>query len=555
MNKPIIICVDDEVFILQSLKEQLKKVVGADYDLETAESAEIALDIITECNETNVDIPIIFCDQMMPGMKGDEFLIRVHETNPRTKKVILTGQATASAIGNAVNNANLYRFLGKPWDYNDLMFTVKEAAKSYFTDKSLEEKNYELERALLYNQKTGLPNLEKLNRELSLCSFTKQNRTLALLKLGTYSSTTKEFGIDIYIILLKKLIDALSMHVGNKGQLYYVYEDELAILSTLEEKELIEYLVAFRLMLKSDYFTVDGVFFQTQLSISIAIGYEQLYQKAKLALLKAEEGDSDNSKIIRFSSELISSSDIYKQNLIWGQNLHYAMQNRSIMPFFQGIMNNKTGVIHKFECLARIEKDGITYPPSRFINLAKSTGLIKMITMIMVDKSFSAFSNNNYSFSINLTEVELEYKGFPKWIQNKLSQYKISPSRVTFEILENVTLGENSGSQNTLIELKEIGCEIAIDDFGIQYSNLSRLLEIQPDYIKIDGKFIRELSSNKKAFIVTKAITELSHNIGAEVVAEFVVDKPVLDVVVSMGIEYSQGYYIMEPMSELPNNT
>lgn len=150
MSKPVILCVDDEDFILTSLRDQLLYHLENDYIIEVAESGEEALEVLEELLEEGIEVPLIISDQIMPGMKGDELLIKIHERYPRALKIFLTGQADISAVGNAVNNANLYRYIAKPWDEADLRLTVTKALYSYSRDKQLAEQNELLEK--LYAQ-------------------------------------------------------------------------------------------------------------------------------------------------------------------------------------------------------------------------------------------------------------------------------------------------------------------------------------------------------------------------------------------------------------------
>ncbi len=137
MEKPVILCVDDERSVLNGLRDELRFELGNDYLIEIADSGEEGLKVIEELLEDDVSIPVIISDQLMPGMKGDEFLIAAHELTPQTKKILLTGQAGAEAVGNAVNKAELYRYIAKPWDGKDLVMTVKQAIEIYFTNKEL----------------------------------------------------------------------------------------------------------------------------------------------------------------------------------------------------------------------------------------------------------------------------------------------------------------------------------------------------------------------------------------------------------------------------------
>ncbi len=141
MNKPVILCVDDEKMILVSLKEQLKRYFGDECSIETVESGEEALEVLEELSAVQTELPFVIADQIMPGMKGDDLLIHIHQLLPRTLKILLTGQANADAVGNVVNYAQLYRYIAKPWEEADLRLTVSEALRSYFQDKQLEEQN------------------------------------------------------------------------------------------------------------------------------------------------------------------------------------------------------------------------------------------------------------------------------------------------------------------------------------------------------------------------------------------------------------------------------
>ncbi|MEO1591707.1 MAG: response regulator [Cyanobacteria bacterium J06632_22] len=119
-----ILCVDDEVSILDSLKEQLKRQFGTQFFYEVATSADEALEVLEELEEDPVEILIIVSDCLMPGMNGDELLAMVHQKYPKIVKVMLTGQADAAAIEHARQAANLHRCLYKPWTEAELIETI-----------------------------------------------------------------------------------------------------------------------------------------------------------------------------------------------------------------------------------------------------------------------------------------------------------------------------------------------------------------------------------------------------------------------------------------------
>ena len=184
MNKPVILCVDDEQMVLSSLKQQLKRHFENKYAIETVDNGEEGLELVIELTVDNVDLPLVISDQIMPGMKGDEFLKRVHDISPRTLNILLTGQASTEAVGNAVNYAKLYRYIAKPWDQSDLLMTAAEAVRSYFQDKKLCEQNVMLQQM---NE-----NLAELNQELQkrLDIFHKfvPNQFLRVLNITEYDA-------------------------------------------------------------------------------------------------------------------------------------------------------------------------------------------------------------------------------------------------------------------------------------------------------------------------------------------------------------------------------
>lgn len=135
MPRPIILCVDDEKTVLNSLRQELEHGLGNAFLLELAESAEEGLEVLQELIHSGHEVQVVITDQLMPGMKGDQFLIQVHRINPNIRKIMLTGQANADSVGNAVNHAALYRYIAKPWDDVELRETVQQAALSFTGNK------------------------------------------------------------------------------------------------------------------------------------------------------------------------------------------------------------------------------------------------------------------------------------------------------------------------------------------------------------------------------------------------------------------------------------
>jgi len=128
MEKGLIICVDDEKMVLDALKSILREPFN-DFILEFAESAEEALEVIEDYEEDSIDPLVVVTDWMMPGMKGDEFLVELHMKYPQALKIILSGLIDESGITRAREEADLYECLTKPWDSDKLVKTIRDGLK------------------------------------------------------------------------------------------------------------------------------------------------------------------------------------------------------------------------------------------------------------------------------------------------------------------------------------------------------------------------------------------------------------------------------------------
>jgi len=231
----------------------------------------------------------------------------------------------------------------------------------------------------------------------------------------------------------------------------------------------------------------------------------------------------------------------------------YREDGVKIIPFFQGIYDNKQGKIYKYEALARLQNDDKIYSPYYFINVAQSSGFIHEITNIMIEKSFQYLATlpKEIELSINITEHDLATKQLKELLMDTLTKYNLEPHRITLEILEGITSNGTKNNIKQLNQLKALGFKLAIDDFGVEYSNFERLTEIDIDFIKIDGKYIRTLLTNTKSLQITKAICNFAHTMNISVVAEFVEDQEIQQVIQKLGIEFSQGYCFSQPSATI----
>lgn len=189
MKEPVILCVDDEEIVLRSLQRELNDALNNAYVIETADGGHDALALFDDLVNEGYEVPLTISDHIMPDMKGDELLRRLHERSPSTLKIMLTGQADMHAVTSALNSADLYRYIPKPWETTDLVLTVKEALRRYFQDQQLAKQN-----AILQNMNAVLEQqVRERTAELEVQKIELERKNLLLEEVN--ASKDKFFSI------------------------------------------------------------------------------------------------------------------------------------------------------------------------------------------------------------------------------------------------------------------------------------------------------------------------------------------------------------------------
>ena len=225
-----------------------------------------------------------------------------------------------------------------------------------------------------------------------------------------------------------------------------------------------------------------------------------------------------------------------------------AIHNFKIVSYFQPIINNKTQEIDKYESLVRlIDEDGKVLSPFFFLDISKKGKYYSQITNMVLDNSFSALKNTHMDISINLSAIDIESKTSRKKIFDLLDTYKDEAHRIVFELLEDENIKDFNTIKTFIKNAKEFGVKIAIDDFGAGYSNFERLLDYQPDILKIDGSLVKDIYTNSYSLSVVKTIVTFAKEQNIQTVAEFVENEDIYNILNELGIDYSQGYYFGKP--------
>lgn len=422
----------------------------------------------------------------------------------------------------------------------DILLLFELATSRISVDIELATQEEMNEKLSKYEPLTGFYNKTTLRNKLA----NDGEKSLLIFSINNFSVLNEAYGMIEVDKILKVLADIIKETVdadfyGNIGPSKFV------VLFN-QRKQLQDYIFKIR-----DYFSHNEVKTESlavfiSFSFGGAIGEGDLIRFASIALKKSQAIGSYNFFITDLSKDSVDVQP--RHNFIQASNIvHMALENDLLVPYFQGIRHNALGKITKYEVLARIHYEGRVISPYNFIEAAKYSGFLPRVTQKIIEKSFTVMSQYDYDFSINITEDDLSANYLSDFLLEQCQKHKIIPERISLEILEGISSSSKEGHIEQIKNLKNEGFNISIDDFGAEYSNFERLVELEVDYIKIDARYIKNITNNTKSYEIVKAIAYFCKNIGIESVAEHVSTPEIQEVVTSLGINYSQGFLFSEP--------
>lgn len=505
------------------------------------------------------DFDLVITDINMPKVNGLELTSMIREVKPHLPVLIVSAHRETDFFLQSIK-LNVDGYILKPFEMDQFLSVLSKVVHRLNTERELleyqqnlekmvDEKTKELEHKCLHEYYTDLPNEIMLRDDL----MAQEYGYMLLLDISHFSVLNKEYGKDFATHIIIRTARILEKHIHNDAKLYKVESDRFAILvkSTKVEKinEYCDQIVSF-------FDTKNVKVDDTELNVTFNIGVDKVRADVSETLINCEYALDKSKELGSRHYEIYSENHTVfvdeKEAIKWLRLTRELIIEEKIAPYFQPIQNTKTGEIYKYEALARGFHNGEIIAPYYFIASAEKLGLSTAITRLMINKSFAFFEDKTAQFSINLTERDLLEGYLIKFLNEKLKQYNITPNRVTFEILENITVAKSSEKiTKKLNKLREMGFKIAVDDFGIENSNFSRLLEIELDFIKIDGLFIKDLKENPRNRMITKAIVNLAKTLGIKTVAEYVEDEEIYELIQECGIDYAQGYHIGKPQAYL----
>ncbi|WP_413283280.1 putative bifunctional diguanylate cyclase/phosphodiesterase [Vibrio sp. MA40-2] len=481
-------------------------------------------------------------------------------------------------LANQVTQSNNYSLravktsndeLGVLTDYFNLMLKNIE-----YRDKTLESEvrqrtaelkdaNDLLHRQAYFDSLSDLPNRRYLNESLqqhvnSYHAGEISGFSILFLDLDGFKEVNDTLGHDQGDILLISVANRLQEVIDSSHLVARLGGDEFTVLMTDTIQQEATSSAANNIHnALSDPFFINGEEVLVTVSIGIAIfptngsDVETILKCADLAMYEAK---ALGRNCFSYFDSLMMNKLIEKRQLV--ADLKVALLEEQFELYFQPIVDLQSGNIDKVEALIRWNHPtkGLVYPDD-FIPVAEEFGIINEIGQWVVKNASHHIPILHNLFQrdikININVSPAQFKGGFKWIDSWLQdceQYQLNIKLICFEITENLLMTSDEVVRDRLKQLKILGVDIAIDDFGVGYSSLSYLQQINIDILKIDRSFVQNLCSDVNSQALCKAMINMADELGIKVVAEGIEERQHAELLASYGCRYGQGYYYTKPV-------
>lgn len=438
----------------------------------------------------------------------------------------------------------------------DTIYSFHDISKRKVLEKQLSEQ-------AVFDILTGLPNRNLLiNRLQQSIAFAKRNTSyiaLLFIDLDSFKNINDTFGHNIGDELLKVFAQRLKVYIREHDTVARLSGDEFVVLinsNTFNLKYFYKIVERFFEHIIEPYNLADQEIIVTA---SMGISFypqdgeqaETLIKNADIAMYHVKERGKNTFEFYNksMSEELLER--LYLEN-----GLHIALQKNEFFLNYQPIIELQTNKIIAMEALIRWQHPvlGLVYP-NTFIPIAEATGQIFPIGIWVLKTAcaqLKAWHNQNLPLikvSVNVSERQLKQVDFVKTVELVLKETELAPEYLEIELAEKVFLSSGNIILKTLIELKELGICINIDDFGTCYSQLSLIKEFPVDAIKIDRAFIKDVDHNPGIKAIVQSMVIVAKNLNLHVIAEGVETHEQLEFLTKLFTNEAQGYYFGKPVS------
>jgi len=478
---------------------------------------------------------------------------------------IKSGKIWVGEIKNLKKDGNFYWVKAKVepyYDKNGVLLGYSAIREDITAKKEIEELNKnlevkvkertsEIENQLYCDSLTNLGSYQALSRDVENANFSFT--TLILVNIDNFQNINGLYGFEEGNSVLEQFARCLEkFNKNNSYKLYRIYADEFILFKNCEFTCIEDYyrdLLNLRDSIKKYQFYISQIDATIELdtTIGISLGQEKPITTVDMAIRYAKK----HKLWFQAYNTTLDLTTQLQDTIKWKQKIQNALDESKIIPVFQPIVNREQEII-KYEVLARLQEfeGGIEklVSPEFFLEEAINAKLYNAIAKIVFDKTFKIMQKGDKDFSINISYEDIYNYTIIEIIEENLQKFPNIGNRLVIEILETQAIDNYQIMKEFISKFKEYGVRVAIDDFGMGHSNLSHILNINPDFIKIDGAFIKNINENKQSYAMVKAIIEFCKELNIKVVAEYVHSKEVFDTLYNLGIDEFQGFYFSKPL-------
>jgi len=284
------------------------------------------------------------------------------------------------------------------------------------------------------------------------------------------------------------------------------------------------------------------------------INFSELLSAADAACYKAKEDGRNRVHVFKHDDVELSER---LGEMTWVSRIQEALQEDRLVLYKQDITSIdkvvEADVLHCEILLRMKDRDGNIIGPDMFIPAAERYNLMLSVDKWVIDKTFSWLSQLGDKqkqinlCSINLSGISITESSLASYIHDKLQEYDVPAERICFEITETAAITNLVKATAFLDNLHKLGCKFALDDFGSGVSSYGYLKNLAVDFLKIDGEFVRDITTNPISFAMVKSISEIGHMMGKITIAEYVEDQQTVEMLKDIGVDFAQGYYFSRP--------
>jgi len=510
------------------------------------------LDALRIYNINKIDV--IITDISMPHMDGIEFIKKIRQHNLTIPIIVYSALNNPTSVSACIT-LNVDAYLLKPMIAKNFIEALEKVTLKIMntSGKSTLDIISKIEEKFNIDRLTGLQSHNLLMDKIENLN-TSDTPVVLLINIDKFHIYNELYGFEIGDLLLQNFAKILKYFAEkNSYDLFRMSGDEFVLLKITKIINLdlymqdIEALIAY---INANPITLTNIKEPIHLSITLGISFDKnsSYTKANIGLLEARK---QGRPFLIYNTEEKREEGIKK-----------ALQEKRVHTYYQPVVDKNSNTL-KYEsliCIEKIQSDGTKkiISPTDFLDFSQISQQYVHLKKIMINESFQAMLELNIHISINLTFQDIENKEINKLLRENIKKHHLESktnfdisSQVIFELLEYPSHKDYDLFVSFINEFKSLGVVITINNFGLGFSDMLKVMKLAPHYAKIDANLIKNIDNDAHAYSLVKAIVECTQELGIKTIAENVSSKEIFERAVELGVNEFQGFLFGEPLARI----